>query len=414
MSEPLRLNLGAGAVPIEGYVNLDRKTGQEIYPLDYPDECADELRASHCLEHLPHAQSFAALREWVRVLKPGGVLKVAVPDFRWIAEKYLRAPDQGDEWPLNGYVMGGQVDADDYHKAIFDTEGLTEAFRELGLVDISPWVSDQQDCAALPVSLNLQGTKPLVAIEATEAAEPALVEYPAVAAAPRHLASVVAAVCSMPRLAFTENMFCVVQATRALGISFEKCSGVFWQQAMSNLFDRHLEDGIEYLLTLDYDTVFVPEDVLELFRLLETHPTLDAVCSMQSKREDPMALFTVRSRDGKIIGRLPVEALNGELLSVGSAHFGLTLIRVSALKTLRRPWFHAQPAPNGQWADGQIDADVVFWNDWREQGKTLALAPRVVVGHCQMMVSWPGRNLRTVHQYISDYSKDGKPNEAWS
>ena len=33
----LRLNLGAGTTHLDGFTNLDRKTGQEVYPLPYED-----------------------------------------------------------------------------------------------------------------------------------------------------------------------------------------------------------------------------------------------------------------------------------------------------------------------------------------------------------------------------------------
>lgn len=38
------------------------------------------LYASHVLEHIPWYKTEEVLREWVRVLKPGGVLEVWVPD----------------------------------------------------------------------------------------------------------------------------------------------------------------------------------------------------------------------------------------------------------------------------------------------------------------------------------------------
>jgi len=53
--EPTRLNLGAGDKPLDGYINLDRKTGQECFPLAYDDGSVDVIRASHILEHFPHA-----------------------------------------------------------------------------------------------------------------------------------------------------------------------------------------------------------------------------------------------------------------------------------------------------------------------------------------------------------------------
>ena len=102
--------------PLEGWDNLDIKQGRAVYPLDMLDASVDEIRASHVLEHFPRAQAMAVLREWVRVLKPGGLLRVAVPDFGVIAEAYVA----GEALDTEGYVMGGQVDRHDFHHALYD------------------------------------------------------------------------------------------------------------------------------------------------------------------------------------------------------------------------------------------------------------------------------------------------------
>ncbi len=156
-TEPLRLNLGCGEFPLPGYLNLDRKQGQEAYPLELPDESVDEVRASHLLEHFSHQQVIAVLDDWVRVLKPGGLLKIAVPDLNKILHLYQTDPEAN----VQGYLMGGHTDEDDYHKCVFDEGVLRNALEQVGLVDIEPWESEIGDCASLPVSLNLQGRKPL-------------------------------------------------------------------------------------------------------------------------------------------------------------------------------------------------------------------------------------------------------------
>jgi 2-polyprenyl-3-methyl-5-hydroxy-6-metoxy-1,4-benzoquinol methylase len=57
-------------------------------PGNRADGSVDVIRASHILEHFP-AQVPAVLKHWAAKLKPGGVLKIAVPDFAWIAQAYL-------------------------------------------------------------------------------------------------------------------------------------------------------------------------------------------------------------------------------------------------------------------------------------------------------------------------------------
>src|SRR5262245_22359465 len=154
----MKLDLGAGSVSPPGFTPLGRPHGSDIYPLSrFADKSADEISASHGLEHFPHREVLAVLREWVRVLKPGGLMKIAVPDFAKIAENYLKGVAQ----PTQSFVMGAQVDADDFHKALFDRERLTHVMITAGLVHIEPWRSELTDWAAAPISLNLCGRKPL-------------------------------------------------------------------------------------------------------------------------------------------------------------------------------------------------------------------------------------------------------------
>jgi predicted O-linked N-acetylglucosamine transferase (SPINDLY family) len=152
----IRLDLGAGKFSPPGFTPLGHGHGSEIYPLSlFADNSIEEIRASHCLEHFSHRQVPHVLAEWVRVLKPGGSLSIAVPDFAKIAANYL----EGVAQPTEGYVMGGQVNEDDFHRALFDRDRLTRLMVGAGLVSIEPWASNLKDGAALSISLNLRGRK---------------------------------------------------------------------------------------------------------------------------------------------------------------------------------------------------------------------------------------------------------------
>ena len=61
---PLRLNLGNNGWDIPGFIGVDRKDGKEAYPLDYPDNSVDEIRASHIIEHFGHTGAQLALNDW--------------------------------------------------------------------------------------------------------------------------------------------------------------------------------------------------------------------------------------------------------------------------------------------------------------------------------------------------------------
>src|SRR5690242_6336695 len=112
-SQEIKLDLGAEAVSPEGYIPRGHFHGTEIYPLPFEDGSIDVIRASHVLEHFPTNEVPKVVKHWASKLKPGGVLKIAVPDFEWIAKAYI----DGMNVPIEGYTMGGQTDGDDFHKA---------------------------------------------------------------------------------------------------------------------------------------------------------------------------------------------------------------------------------------------------------------------------------------------------------
>jgi predicted SAM-dependent methyltransferase len=82
-----RLNWGCGAAGEPGWVNSDLKDGPTIditcdilegFPL--PDSCFDYIVSIHALPELHYLQLVDVLRELRRVLKPGGTLRLALPD----------------------------------------------------------------------------------------------------------------------------------------------------------------------------------------------------------------------------------------------------------------------------------------------------------------------------------------------
>lgn len=101
----MRLNIGAGEWPLIGYTNIDSEQYDgvdqvaRVPPLPYPDASVDEIAAIHFLEHLDHPTGGEFLRECFRVLRPGGVIAVVVPDTFIIAKEYANQTRIGVEFP---------------------------------------------------------------------------------------------------------------------------------------------------------------------------------------------------------------------------------------------------------------------------------------------------------------------------
>ncbi len=101
------LNLGCGPDPIgqyDGFLNADhyRFSGEVDFcldlrdPLPFPDHEWEGILLHHVLEHLPRESVPGFLLECRRVLQPGGVLRIAVPDCGLAARLYA-AGESGDK-----------------------------------------------------------------------------------------------------------------------------------------------------------------------------------------------------------------------------------------------------------------------------------------------------------------------------
>lgn len=325
--------------------------------------------------------------DWVRALRPGGLLKIAVPDFGKIAENYVAGVPQQTE----GYVLGGQVDDYDFHQSLFDEAHLKKIMATAGLVLLRPWKSElADDCAALPISLNISGVKPC-------------------AAQPK-----VRGVMTVPRLGFNDMWSSAITALPQLGVDFTSVSGAFWDQSLTLAMERVLDEQADYLLVMDYDSVFTKWHVAQLLQLAMVNPNADAIAPLQASRHFSNPLFGMDDESFNVSkGSTTVDveraALEVDLIKVPQAHFGLTLVRADKLRALPRPWFIGTPNSDGEWKTGKVDADIHFWRKWKAAGNSLFLAPRVVIGHLELMVRWPGVNMEPLWQRASDWEADKKP-----
>jgi SAM-dependent methyltransferase len=95
------LNIGCGHRHHPAWVNLDMRASAPGViehdlraPLPFPDGTFDLVYHSHTLEHLDRAEGERLLRECFRVLAPGGVVRIVVPDLEQIARAYLAALEE--------------------------------------------------------------------------------------------------------------------------------------------------------------------------------------------------------------------------------------------------------------------------------------------------------------------------------
>lgn len=82
------LNVGCGPYPLNGFINLDYFWNPavdicwDITSRKYPikDSSLEGIFTEHCLEHIPFEKCLDNLKEFHRLLKPNGTVRVVVPD----------------------------------------------------------------------------------------------------------------------------------------------------------------------------------------------------------------------------------------------------------------------------------------------------------------------------------------------
>jgi hypothetical protein len=225
----------------------------------------------------------------------------------------------------------------------------------------------------------------------------------------------VAAVMSTPRLAFTDNLLCVSAALAPHGLSPIKVTGAYWSQCLARAMEQ-VVDTHDFILTIDYDTVFNAKTV-EALLVLALQSGVDAIAPLQVKRESDAVMFSMPDSDPHAKSTVNKDWFEKPVQLVGTAHFGLTFLRTSALRRLPKPWFMPTPNDRGEFNGGHIDEDVGFWKLWQAAGNTLGIATNVSVGHCELMVTWPsmGAPGNKVQQHSTEYWNSGQkaPKEAW-
>jgi SAM-dependent methyltransferase len=137
----MRVNIGCGATPTEGWVNLDNswtvrasrhplllhglglvgvlgkqslglaavsraehiQWANAVRRIPCPDSAAEVVYSSHMIEHLDQAEAHRLLAEVRRVLRPGGIVRLAAPDLGLLVDEYLSARD-ADQFVRKTYM----------------------------------------------------------------------------------------------------------------------------------------------------------------------------------------------------------------------------------------------------------------------------------------------------------------------
>lgn len=137
----MKLHIGCGNKYLDGYKHVDVYKYKHIdFTTDAKDLSmildneVDEIYACHVLEHFHKDEIKIVLKEWYRVLKKGGVLRLAVPNFEMIVEEYSENKNLNK---LLGLLYGGQNYKYNFHYTVFDYKLLKQYLEENNFIDIN-------------------------------------------------------------------------------------------------------------------------------------------------------------------------------------------------------------------------------------------------------------------------------------
>lgn len=168
-----KLQIGSGDHPLPGWLNTDLSpSSRNVFQLDvtrrfpFADNSFDYLFCEHMVEHIAYPEGLYALSECFRVLKPGGVIRIATPDLRFLIELFRndlsKVQRQYIEWATTNFASNAPYPADVFvlnsfvrewgHQFIYDKSLLRHSMERAGFRELTtcePGLSRQPDLRGL-------------------------------------------------------------------------------------------------------------------------------------------------------------------------------------------------------------------------------------------------------------------------
>lgn len=144
----VKLHWGCGQRRLDGWVNIDgwRSDATDYVhdlraTLPFSDGSVDLIFTEHVLEHVEFDIATAVLADFFRALKPGGIVRIVVPDLNKCCHAYLSGDKSWftkvDAERLTAGDGFNQIFYSHFHRYIYDFETLALILRNAGFSTIT-------------------------------------------------------------------------------------------------------------------------------------------------------------------------------------------------------------------------------------------------------------------------------------
>lgn len=151
---PVKLNVGCGTDYKDGWINIDNNSDENIekldlnwdlrFPLPFGDNSVDFIFNEHFIEHLTVEEGQSAIKDLMRVLRPGGVMRIATPDLQGSIYYYNNVEIEDDPTIKEFQLFHIKTKAERInisfrswgHKWLYDWDELERRLEEAGCTKI--------------------------------------------------------------------------------------------------------------------------------------------------------------------------------------------------------------------------------------------------------------------------------------
>ena len=154
--EVAKLQIGCGPYPLKGWLNTDLltncRTGNPIFmdagkPFPIPNVSFDYVYSEHLFEHLTYSQATNMLKECYRILKPGGVIRIATPNLQFLEDLFVHPEKELNKAYIEFNAQRSGLPSDPVytisyfhtswgHQIIYDPDSLARFLEDVGFKDI--------------------------------------------------------------------------------------------------------------------------------------------------------------------------------------------------------------------------------------------------------------------------------------